>query len=756
MGKDYKKLIIEYIEKDGKKVSFDDLRKGICVRGENELSSFSMALDELRISGNLYLDHDGYYHIFDDRLVIKQGQIYISKNGIGYVKVLEGEKEVNYMIYNQDLNGALPKDIVIIRPSEKVYYGHHISKVEEIVKRDDFKEVYRYIGDGIFEPYELPIDMSVIVSEKECRNLVPDMLVLLSVSKDSVVIGEKTYAVGNLDKVIGHINDPKIDELAISYKYGFDHHFSDSVMRDVAKISTHVLDDEIDGRVDLRDKNVFTIDGKDTKDIDDAVSIELDGDNIILRVSIADVSHYLLKYPNLISEAVHRGNSAYFADSVVPMLPHELSNGICSLNPGVDRLTKTVEMIFDKDGELIDYDIYKSVINSKKKMNYDDVNSILEDGIVPFGYEEFVQDLNLMHRLSSLTTIKRSLKGSLNLSDLELKIHTAIDGTPIQLKRCFQNKGEILIENFMIMANIVVTEAYGYLGQPFIYRVHDKPDLAKLQKAVEILKEQGVFSTHVINSLLAKIERARNKNGDIKPADLCMLLKESREIGNIDAVSNLLLRSMMKAGYSNVNIGHFGLAEEDYSHFTSPIRRAADLINHIMIDLMMEMNKTEDYEDMMVIQDKLDLLSKDLAGICEHISSREVAADEVEREIERLKTVEYFMDNIEYYEGPILAEILNINKFGMVFLVDNRIKANIDSSELGFMGYNYMRNSRTYVRSKTNDCFKLGSKFYVLDPIASKSHKLIKYNAAYTSNEYEREMAELEKRKCLRRTHVSH
>ena len=382
-------------------------------------------------------------------------------------------------------------------------------------------------------------------------------------------------------------------------------------------------------------------------------------------------------------------------------------------------------------------------------MNYDDVNSILEDGIVPEGYEEFAGNLILMGRLSKLATASRNAKGNLNFSDLEFKIHTAINGTPTDLNRCYQYKGEKLIENFMIMANIAVTEIYGYLGQPFVYRTHDNPDLIKLQKTVEILKEQGICNEKIMNNLLSRLEKAIEKNADIKPMDLQPLLKDAREKDVIDGVSNLLLRTMKKAGYSNINIGHFGLAEEDYCHFTSPIRRAADLMNHIIIDLVMEINYADSADKITEIQEKLDMIAKALPDICEHISDREIAADEAEREIEELKSVQYFINHIEEYEGPVLAEVLNSNKFGLRIFVGDKIKAMIDAEDLVEQGYTYMRNSRTYVRAKTKDCFKLGTRFYVLDPEASKEHKIIKYNIAYTRDEFEEMEEKVSKQRTL-------
>ncbi len=753
MGKNYREIILKQV--DTKKQSFDDLRKAIGVKGEKEFASFSNALEELRNEGELYLDKHGHYHIFDSRLAIKQGQIYISKNGMGYMKIMESGKEKNYMIKNDDLNGALPKDIVIIRPLDKEFYGHKHAIVEEIIKRDTYLEAYRYVGNGVFVPYELPIQMQVIVNDPECDELVPDTIVLLEVSSNAKIIDKKQCFYGTIAKVIGHKDDPKIDERAISYKYGFDHKFSKEVMEDVNQIPTCVQEEEIKDRVDLRHKNIFTIDGKDTKDIDDAISIEKDGDNIILRVSIADVSHYLLKYPRLIEEAINRGNSAYLADSVIPMLPHQLSNGICSLNPEVDRLAKTVEIVFDQDGNIISSDIYKSVIRSTKQMNYDDVNSILEDGIIPEGYETYTDDLILMNKLSSILTRKRTQKGSISLSDCELKIHTMPDGTPTNIKRNYQKQGEKLIENFMIMANIAVTEFYGYLGQPFVYRVHEHPNLVKLKKLILVIKKQNIIDVNIVNNLLSKIEKAIEKNGTIRSHDLGPIIVEAEKNDNLDAVSYLILRAMQKACYSNTNIGHFGLAETDYCHFTSPIRRAADLLDHIIIDLIMEMNYAQTAEEIEEIQDKLDMIYKNSFDICQHISEREIAADKAEKEVNLIKTSKYLMEHLDIYEGPIEAKITNINKFGLSLLVNDSIKVKMDAEVLSSYGYHYMRDSRTYYRPKTNDTLNFGTKIYLLDPEVSNNLKLIKYNIPITEEEYERDYVnEKYKVKCLRRTHT--
>ena len=729
-----KKILLEHFKKVGKKCQLEELKKIFEIKGEEELKEFNRVMKSLEYDGDLYLDEKGFYHIFDEKIPLKQGVIHINRSGAGFVNIVENGKTISYFIEGKDLNGALPKDLVIISPRKKKFLGHQLAIVEKVLKRDDFLEIFEYQGNGIFTPYEVLSNFKV--KSSYVKDLVPQSLVLMEVGTKPDYIDDELYFKGEVKRMIGHRDDPKVDEKAVCLKYGFDAKFSPQIMKVVNSIPNHVLDEELEGRIDLRDKMIFTIDGKDTKDMDDAISIEKDGDDYILSVHIADVSHYLLQHPILIDEVIRRGNSAYIADSVVPMLPHKMSNGICSLNPGEDRLTKTVEMRFNKYGELVDFDVYKSVIQSRKKMNYDDVNAILEQGTIPNGYEDFVIDLLEMSKLSDLLTKIRGQRGCMVLDDVELKIYTDTEGNPIRIKRCVQKRAEHLIENFMIMANIVVTENYGYLGQPFIYRVHEAPDLAKLQATLEVIRDSNVVDDEIMEKLLAKIEKLRNNHSDIRPVDLQPLLLAAKESGNLTAISNLLLRSMKKAIYLDENIGHFGLAEDDYSHFTSPIRRTADAINHILIDFHMQMLQATTDAEVMMIQEKINGFNR-LKSICEHISEREVAAFEAEKEVEEIKTLKYVATNIDDYIGPLEAQVCRANKFGMDVLVDSNIRAIIDSGDLSMTGFNYMRDSHTYVRKSSHDKFKLGTRMYVFDPEVSVQHRCIYYHTPMTTDEYQ-------------------
>ena len=295
-----------------------------------------------------------------------------------------------------------------------------------------------------------------------------------------------------MQKIIGHKDDPDIEIESIAAKYGFVKEFPQEVMDEVAKIPDKVLPEEIEGRIDLRDEIIFTIDGKDTKDMDDAVSLKKDDKgNYILGVHIADVSHYVKEDSALFKEALKRGTSAYLIDSVIPMLPHELSNGICSLNPNVDRLTKTAQMTITPEGKIIDYEIFDSVIKSRKKMTYEDVNQILERNIQVEGYEEYEETLKLMNELSQILSYNSQKRGNIEFYSDELKVEVTKEGSPLDFIERHQGAAEKLIENFMIAANTSVTKYFSDMDVPFIYRVHAVPNGDKLIKALKTLKEEG-------------------------------------------------------------------------------------------------------------------------------------------------------------------------------------------------------------------------------------------------------------------------
>ncbi len=720
------KAIMEYMYMVGKKLTKEELRKKLGVSGESDVDFFNSQITVLEESGQLYLDDDGFYHIFDDHLVYSYGKIFISQRGDGYVRVSSDGTTKNYMIRNKDLNGALPNDYVLISGGEKGYYGHQFAEVVKILKRNSFKELFKYMGDGLFSLYGVRSNVNFMVNKRESDKLGIGALVLASVGNKVVSIDDgKIFFDGNVEKVAGHCDDPKAQIIALGYKYGFDHNFSKKVYSIVETLPSFVSENELDGRCDLRGEKIFTIDGADTKDIDDAVSITKKDGHYIVKVSIADVSYYVKDHPELVEEAIRRGNSAYLADSVFPMLPHSMSNGICSLNPGEDRLAKTVEMIFDEDGRVVSSTVYRSVINSKKQMRYEDVNRIFAGEHVD-GYESFENELMLMRKLSRKISKNRNHKGSLVFGSRENKIKTDGSGEALDFKKSVPGEAEKIIENFMIAANIEFIDNFAYLGYPFIYRVHEEPDKTKLKATLLILKEQGLCTSAAVDELLKIIELDKK----IRPQNLFPILNSIKDETYYEAVSTLLLRSMKKAFYSPCEIGHFGLAEDSYAHLTSPIRRCSDLINHIVMDYAIDLNQhADDAVQSAMILSKLDEIQKHILGICEQISEREVAADDAEREVEKLMQVQYFISNIRDFEGPISARIQAMNKLGMTVMVDDLITAKVDAVDLADNGYSYMQESHTFVDSAKKEKFTLGDDVYVFDPEPSIEMKRIEYHS---------------------------
>ncbi|MBQ9011871.1 MAG: VacB/RNase II family 3'-5' exoribonuclease [Bacilli bacterium] len=718
------RAIINYMNKMGKKLTKDQLRRKLGISGEEEVNFFNEEIDELECNGYLYQDEKGFYHTIDDN-IYSCGKISISKRGSGYVTVIDDNVKTKYIVQNEDLNGALNNDFVMIIPTGNRHYGRKTARVEKILKRASISEIYKYIGNGIFEIYGINTNVNFQLDTKKCSNLVEGTLVIASVgSKIIHNIDGKLYFDGVLSKIVGHQDDPKNQIKAVGLKYGFDNEFSDKINKIVAKLPTTVTEKEKEDRRDLTQELTFTIDGIDTKDIDDAVSIQKVKDGYILKVSIADVSHFVKNNTILIEEAIKRGNSAYLADSVFPMFPHIMSNGICSLNPNQERLAKTVEMFFDNEGNLLSSSIYKSVIKSKKKMNYDDVNKIF-DGNKIKDYEIFEESLRHMRKLSKLISQKRKEKGSLDFDSRELKIKTDKYGNPIDIKERHQGEAEKIIENFMIAANIEVTQHFGYLDYPFIYRVHPSPNSKDLKTILEVLKEQDLGNRKSIENVLKIIEKGK----DVKPSQLLPILTTISNDSEYSAVSNVLLRVMKKAEYSKVNIGHFGLSENDYSHFTSPIRRCADLINHIIIDYIIDLNYAKSAEETKEILENISDIESKLSSICDHISEREKAADDAETEIDQLKQIQFVQRNIEDFEGPLIASINYINRYGLKLIVNNLIEAKIDLTDLTEKGYVYKSESHTFVNQKQKKKLKFGDIIFVFDPEVLDDVKLILYHS---------------------------
>ena len=521
------------------------------------------------------------------------------------------------------------------------------------------------------------------------------------------VIVKPTNKIGNnvydceVVRILGHINDPGVDILSIVCEHEFPDTFPDEVMEEVEKIPSFVSEDEIkirlaNGGVDLRDRTIFTIDGDDTKDIDDAIEVKkLENGNYYLGVHIADVSYYVKPGTKLYESAYLRGTSVYLADRVIPMLPHKLSNGICSLNPDVDRLAISCMMEIDKKGKIISTDIKESIIRSRKQMTYKKVNAVLENGEIPEGYEEYTDTLKTMQELADILRKNKEARGYIDFEIDEAKIIVDETGKAIDVILRERGTGEKLIEDFMIAANEAVATFISYMQLPFVYRIHDVPSEEKITSFVTFVNSLG----YVIK------EKIRN----ITPIEMQKLLDSLKDVNEYPILSSLMLRSMKKAIYDINNIGHFGLGSECYTHFTSPIRRFPDTTVHRLIRYYLFEHKMD--------ATFLSNLEAELKDICEHSSERERAAIECEREVNDMKMAEYMMDHIgEQYTGMISS----ITSFGMFIQLPNLVEGLIRMDELKDDYYTFDESTISLIGKKNKRGYRLGD---IMDIIVSQANK---------------------------------
>ncbi len=703
---DLKKEIMKNIEL--KKLTFDELRRTIHIKGENMQASFLNALNSLEEEGEIYLDSEGYYKKFDTKQLGKvQGEIHINNLGQGFVIIEKSGHKTKYLIRSEHLNGALDKDIVVLKDIHHGKTNYADAKVEKIIKRAKSQTIFEYLGDGQFEPHSMHGKVTIICPKEELRKLVTGQRVLVEIDKTQIAIIEnKSVFEGHVLKVVGHKDDPDIEVATIAAEHGFLKEFPEEVIEQLQTIPDHVLPEDFENRVDLRHRRIFTIDGIDTKDMDDAISIiKTEEDNYILSVHIADVSHYIEEGSPLDIEAQKRGTSAYLAGSVVPMFPHQISNGICSLNEGQDRLTKTVDILFSNEGEIIDYYFYDSIINSKKKMNYDDVNKILEHNIVPKGYENFTNDLLIMKELSEKLTHIHKNEGKVDFASEEIKAITSPTGVPLEFENRSQRTAEHLIENFMVAANSCIAEYYKWLETPEVYRVHGTPNDDNLLEALKTLKKENLCPKEKVDSLINKV-----KNGHYNSVDLSIFLDTLKDNENYPIISKLILRSMSKAKYSSSCDGHYGLGLHYYTHFTSPIRRHPDLMVHRL---------TSPYDK----YELPDLLKyyETLPEICAHDSFMEREADQAEKEALDLKMAEYMQrqyedDSTIIYHG----RIIDMTPYDTVIKLDNNVIGHVTPSDLA--------HAKAIGHNKK---LRLGQGVYVLIKEVSIPHRVVYFNLNY-------------------------
>ena len=689
--------ILEILKEEERAYSIEELEEILGIRSAEELKTLLACLRDLENSLKVYHTNKGNYMLFNNSH-LRVGRLIGNKKGFGFVDI-EGDEDV--FIPPTCMNGAIHGDQVIVEITSKkgLDLEGRIVKVLDRKLHQIVGEFYYKGGLGHIDPDDKKISIHIDIEQSKTMGAMNGHKVLVRL----IGKGEKGNYKGEVIKILGHKNDPGVDILSIVSKYEINDVFSDEVMEAVEQLPLEVTEEEYIGRRDLRNKTIFTIDGDDAKDLDDAVSIDkLENGHYLLGVHIADVSHYVKENGEIDKEAYERGTSVYLADRVIPMLPHKLSNGICSLNGGVNRLTMSCDMEIDEKGNIVDYDIYESVINSKKRMTYRAVNDILEKNIVEPGYEPFVDDLKEMEVLAHILRKNKERRGYIDFDIDEAKIIVNDNGEAIDVKLRERGTGEKLIEDFMIAANETVATHIYYMELPFIYRIHGKPNEEKIESFSQFLKTLGISIQY-------------NKN-EITPKDMQRVLDSLKENKLFHLLSSLLLRSMQKAVYDKNNIGHFGLASKCYTHFTSPIRRYPDQTVHRLLRTYLFQKKLD--------PETIRYWDLKLISIAEHSSEKERNAISCEREVDDMKKAEYMMKHIgEEYEGMITS-VLN---FGMFVELDNLIEGLISNDDMRGDTYYYDESTFSYVGKNSNKRYRLGDRVKVTVLNASKENKTVDF-----------------------------
>ncbi len=694
--------IIELLGKEKRALSATEICDKLNLNTAGELKKL---LDNLRIleeGYTVYRSNKDKYMLFENSHLLK-GRLSVNKKGFGFV-IVDGRDEDIY-IDAKNMNGALNNDLVVVEELKGQNGKKTEGRVVKVLKKENNLIVgeYKIIdGNPHFIPDDKKLKMEIILDNKDLDDLVDGHKIQVSIVKE---MGKYKY-LGEVVKIIGHKNDPGVDILSIIYDHGINDTFTDEVMEEVNALPSEVLDSDRKGRKDLTDMTIFTIDGDDTKDIDDAISISKKGENYILGVHIADVSYYVKEGTALYKEAYSRGTSVYLVDRVVPMLPHKLSNGICSLNPNVDRLAISCIMEITPNGKIVSHDIFESVIRSRIQMTYKKVNKILNDEETPEGYEPFKDDLKLMWELAKILRKEKLARGYLDFDVDEPKILVDENCKPydVVLREC--GKGENMIEDFMIAANETVAEHVFYMGLPFVYRVHEVPDNEKVE---EFLNSISMLGYHVVGD--------RNF---VYPKSMKKILDQLRDKEGFEILSTLLLRCMKKAVYKPENLGHYGLASKCYTHFTSPIRRFPDTTVHNLLRKYI-FNEPNDKE----LNRLIEYWEENLPALCDHASEKERDSIDCERDVESMKMAEYMESHIgEEYDGTI-SSVMN---FGLFVQLDNMIEGLVHISEIKGDYYTFDETTHTLRGEKKGKMYKLGQKVRVVVTNASKENSTIDFN----------------------------
>ncbi len=650
-----------------------------------------LVLQELLAEGKLSLTSKGKYVKSNGRFLT--GTFIGSSKGFGFVEV-EGREE-DLFIPEDKTGGAFHRDTVEVALLPEASGRRQEAQVVRIVSRGMTQVVGTYQRSrenyGFVVPDSTKLDRDVFIPVERSKGAVNGHKVVAELTDYG---GDGRNPEGRIVEIIGHINDPGVDIMSIVRGYELPVEFSEKILNQAERVSQAVSEADMAGRRDLRDVVMVTIDGEDAKDLDDAVSLSFDGEKYRLGVHIADVTNYVQENSALDREALLRGTSVYLVDRVIPMLPHALSNGICSLNQGEDRLALSCLMTIDLAGNIIDYDICESVIRVDERMSYTVVKGLLEEENLAEGehgrYGELLPMFREMRDLAEQLRAKRRKRGSIDFDFPECKILLDKEGHPLEIKAYERNVATDIIEDFMLAANETVAQHFYWMEMPFVYRVHDVPDGERIRKLSAFINNLGYYMKAVGRT-------GQKTSGDeVHPKEIQKLLAKVSGTPEEAMVSRLALRSMKQAKYSVECSGHFGLACQFYCHFTSPIRRYPDLQIHRIIkdQLRGRMN-----------DERISHYREILPEVAKHSSETERRADEAERETDKLKKVEYMEERIgETYEGVISG----ITSWGIYVELPDTVEGMVHVSKLSGDYFNYDENACEMVGQATGKSYKLG------------------------------------------------
>ncbi len=702
--------ILNILKREEKAYTAFELKDILGLNTTEEIESMLKILNELEGNLTIYHTNKDKYMAFEYSH-LKKGKISVSEKGFGFI-IMEGEEDIH--VDNKHLNGAVDGDMVIAEITDKNTGAKKEGRVLRIASRNYGPVVGEYVyneGKPTIISNDRKFKQKVVLTKESTKNAVDGHIVVANVIKEL----DRNTVLAEITNIIGHKNDVGVDIEAIVYKHMFSPKFPDEVLEELDDIPDEVRDEDKIGRKDLTGEVIFTIDGDDTKDIDDAISIrKLDNGNYELGVHIADVSYYVKPGTKLYDEAYERGTSVYLVDRVIPMLPHKLSNGICSLNPNVERLAQSCVMEIDNKGNVVSHEIFESVIKSNIQMTYKKVNKWLDEGITEVGYEPYTEKLTLMKELADILRQNREARGAIDFGTDEAKIIADETGKPVDVILRERASGEMMIEDFMIAANETVAQHVFYMELPFVYRVHGTPKEEKVNDFLDFVSSLGYKITGKVNIQY--------------PSSIQNILDQLKDKKEYKILSSLMLRAMQKAVYQPENIGHFGLASKIYTHFTSPIRRFPDTTVHRLLRTYLyendESKKTVDY------------FREYLPVLTEHASLKERDAIECEREVEDMKMAEYMMDHVgEEFTGIISG----VTSFGMFIQLPNMIEGLVHISDISGDYYNYDERTMSLIGQKTKKRYRIGDEVTVICKSASKEEAFIDFEIKNQNNTVENE-----------------